>query len=243
MTTRSTSLRRWLFGVSLPLVALTACGDDAEPGDTGGVATLAPAVDDTDDSAGSSEPSSGDADDDASELEAPTDRNAAFVLYDRCMATRGFPTDAAGAADGPSVAVSRSGPDGGSAGEGPTTRTVGPGGIEIAPEDVDRFRAADEACHGHLDNIADGDDFTPEQQAAMEDAILRVEQCMHDKGFEVHLSAGSGTDSGLTVNESEERDASRDQVAPADPAALDAASEECSKVFDEYPELADVPRP
>jgi hypothetical protein len=165
--------------------------------------------------------------------DAPTDRNEAFVLYDGCMADHGFPTNSSGqeSSDGLSV---RSGSAGGDAGP----QMAGPGGIEIDPAEQEAFTAANQECQGHLANVVGGEELDPEKQAVMEDASLKVEQCMRDKGFDVQLGSGSGGDGGLSVNESgDDPSAAGREVDDADRAAADAAMEECSKIFDDYPEL------
>lgn len=223
---------RRLGAVVVLALGLAACGVAGGTGedDVDGVASLGT---DTTTTAG------GDTTDTSANVEAPTDPNEAYLLYDQCMAKEGFATDLAGEAGvgGTDVeSVEGSGSDGGG---GPTERMVGPGGVEIAPEDQEAFQAADEACRAHLANISLGEEFTPEQQAAMEDAALRVEQCMRDKGFDGLQFEVGGGEQGLTRQEEADEDPSPPQ-RPADPEALDEALKECSKIFEEYPELTDV---
>jgi hypothetical protein len=173
------------------------------------------------------------------EAVAPTDRNDAFLLYDQCMAEEGFPTDAAGQAnDGPTVQQGTAGgPD---EDDGSTNRAVGPGGIEIAPEDLEAFEAANQVCQAHLANLAQGEEFTPEQQAALEDANLRVQQCLADKGIDAQISIGGGDGGGLIQDEDSDDNAPPPNQGEVDPEELDAAMAECMSIFDEYPELADA---
>lgn len=230
----STSKRRGLtLGITITVLALflAACGTTGSGGqDPDGVASL-----------GTDTPTTfGDeSDDSADEVEAPTDRNEALLLYDQCMTEEGFPTDAAGAADdGPTV---QGGSAGGSEGdEGPTERIVGPGGIEIAPEDLEAFEAANQVCSAHLANISQGEEFTPEQQAALEDANLRVQQCLADKGIDAQISIGGGDDSGQIQNEEPAEEAPPANQGEVDPEEVEAAMAECMAIFDEYTELADV---
>jgi hypothetical protein len=245
-TTRSSAL------AALTLLAATvtfaACGSDTPP-DSGGIATIGTTTPadgssvDANGTVGTGSTGSTDGTGTA-ELEAPTDLNAAAVLFDRCMAEHDFPTDMAGSlSDGPVTVQNNSSSDDG----GPVA--MGPGGIEIEAEDMEAFDAANEACRGHLANAQSEHDLSPEQQAAMEDATLRVEQCMQAKGFDVHFDVASGNGTGAgNVNVDEPGDAPSGQ-APVDPptaadrAAMDAAMQECNQVFDDYPELADVPVP
>jgi hypothetical protein len=231
--------RKWLNGalggaLVVSILALAACGSDPPAASADGVATVPTAADATATSAPGDGSGSGDA-------EAPTDRNAAFVLFDQCMAEEGFPTDAAGAVDDGPVVHSQSA---GSDDTGPVA--VGPGGVAIPAEDMEAFQAANDVCQKHLANIQAEADLSPEQQAAMDDAVLKVQQCMVDKGFDIQLDIGGGAGSGGTVNV--DNDGNGESAPPAnageiDREAMDAAMDECSKVFDDYPELADVPRP
>ncbi len=255
---RTTSSIVLAGAVAAAVGALAACGSGAAGSDTGGVATIATTAPGPSDSraADSSESDSTAADStDATDetgttLEAPTDENAAFTLYDGCMAKQGFPTDAAGSLDdGPQVVTGTAGEaSSATPGDGPQIHIVGPGGIELSGDDAIKFQAADEQCRGHLANVQSGFDFTPEQQAAMEDASLKVEQCMKDKGFDVHFSVAGAGDGNVMVGNGI---ASSSDAPPADQPtgtipdqqAMQAAMKECSKVFDDYPELKDVPRP
>lgn len=227
-------LRLLALGGALAVSALSAasCSSD-DAGDSGGIPTVG-----TSETSDSTAPT-GSAGDDAG-LEAPTDRNAASVLYDQCMAEQGFPTDAASeAADGGGqVAVNSA-----SAGSGPSAVAVGPGGVEIAPEDMEAFHAANEVCRPHLANVEGDVELSAEQQAAMEDAVLKMQQCMEAKGFDIQLSAGGENDGGMVTNIDEADGEEAAAGPPADPEALEAATEECQAVFDDYPELADVPHP
>jgi hypothetical protein len=230
----STSKRRGpTLGITMMILALllAACGGagTAEE-DPEGVASLGT---DTTSPVGDESDSSND------EVEAPTDRNDAFLLYDQCMAEGGFPTDAAGQAnDGPTVQQETAG--GSDDQEGPTERIVGPGGIEIAPEDLEAFEAANQVCQAHLANLTQGAEFTPEQEAALEDANLRVRQCLDEKGIDAQISIGGGDGGGLIQDEDLDDNAPPPNQGEVDPEQLDAAMAECMAIFDEYPELADA---
>jgi hypothetical protein len=224
--------------IAVVILGLAACGANPPAADPGGIASIG------DQGVTSTTTADGAATPDATE--APTDPNDAFVLYDTCMADHGFLTDAAGSAGGPTVSggeVTVSGSDA-SDGSGPQVHAAGPSGIEIPPEDTEAFAAADEACRVHLANIVRGQELTPEEQAAMDDANLKMQQCMNDKGFNVQFSI-SGSGSGTAV-ETRKAAPDADQTpvsAPPDPAEFEAAMQECAKVFDDYPELADIPVP
>jgi hypothetical protein len=221
--------------LAVTILALAACGSEGDGDDAGGVATI-PASATADASATTAPGADGS---DSGDAEAPTDRNAAFVLYDNCMAEQGFPTDAAGAADDGPVVHSQSASASGD--EGPVA--VGPGGVAIDPDDMDAFQAANTVCQEHLANVQGEADLSPEQQAAMDDALLKVQQCMADKGFDVQLDIGSGGSGGTVNVEDEGESAPPPNVGEVDQAAIDGAMRECSKVFDDDPILQDVPRP
>ena len=230
----STSKHRGLIlGITLMTLALflAACGGaGTAEDDPDGVARLG-----TDTTTIVEDPSEASSD----QAEAPTDRNDAFLLYDQCMAEEGFPTDAAGQAnDGPTVQQGTAG--GSDEDDGPTDRVVGPGGIEIAPEDFEAFEAANQVCQAHLANLAQGEEFTPEQQAALEDANLRVQQCLSDKGIDAQISIGGGAVGGLIQKEDPGDEAPLPNQGDVDPEELDAAIADCMSIFDEYPELADA---
>lgn len=214
-------------GLAVSATLVAACGGDDSPDATGEIPSVG-----TSDSDSTSDDASGD-------VEAPTDRNEAFVLFDQCMHDKGFPTDAgsAEASSGPQVET------GGGGGEDSGPRIVGPGGVEIDPDDAEAYEAAIEVCGAHLDNIEGDLDLSPEQQAAMEDAFVALEQCMQEKGFDnLNLSHG-GDESGIVTEESDDDGDDPSSGVVDDPEAMAAAMEECSVVFDEYPELDDVPLP
>jgi hypothetical protein len=222
------------LGIMITVLALflAACGNGGSANeDSDGVASLGT---DTPTTTGD------ESDDSADGVEAPTDRNEAFVLYDRCMAEEGFATDAAGQAnDGPTIQSAGSEDE-----EAPTHQIAGPWRqIDIAPEDLEAFEAANQVCSAHLANISQGEELTPEQQAALEDANLKVQQCITDKGFDVRIHIGGGAGSGVVQNEEAGEEAPPFNQEEDDREEINAAIAECMEIFNEYPELAEVVPP
>ncbi len=170
-------------------IGLAGCGDGSADGDEGGVATIA-ASEAADESTSDTDPTS---DDDA---EAPTDMDEAFELFNDCMAELGFEIDAAGPGSDSGEVIVEGGSSSAEAGEGPVI--MGPGGVRIDPEDAEKWEEANETCSVHLANVQDElTDVSPEQQAAMEDAVLRVQECMQEKGFDVQMSVSVGGGPGV----------------------------------------------
>jgi hypothetical protein len=219
---------------------LAACGDPSTAAD-GGVATIAPSavVDGT-------TPTGSDSTVVAADPEAPTDPDAAFELFNKCMSEQGFDINAKapGADDQPVVVQGGTGsgpePGGGAV-------IMGPGGVQIDPEDAEKFQAANETCAVHLANVQDQFAMSPEQQAAMEDATLRIENCMKDKGFDVHIEFNTGAGPSLSTQKAPTGEGPQGSgpINPddVDREALDAATRECNKIFDEYDVLDDIPVP
>jgi hypothetical protein len=219
-------------------IGLAGCGGGSADGDAGGVATIA-ASEAADESTSDTDSTS---DDDA---EAPTDMDEAFELFDDCMAELGFEIDASGPGSDSGEVIVESGSSS-DAGEGPVI--MGPGGVRIDPEDAEKWEEANETCSVHLANVQDElTDVSPEQQAAMEDAVLRVQECMQEKGFDVQMSVSVGGGPGVeTQQQLDEDEPSKGQpINPddIDREALDAATRECNAIFDEYDELDDMPVP
>ena len=116
--------------------------------------------------------------------------------------------------------------------------SIGGGGGEADPQsggfDSDAFREAADACR-ELGQEAMGA-FTPDpqQQAAMEDAQLRFDECMADKGL-AGYTGGAMASSGLGIDGSNgatdpQSGGSLDEV---DPDVLNEALDECRTAFDE----------
>lgn len=203
-------------------MALAACGTASGADTTDGVASLQEEDAATDTTAASEDP------------ETPTDPEEAFALFEECMADHGIDMGegAIRTSDG-GVAIQRGESEsesnssfGGSQGEG----------IEVDPEE---FRAADEECSHHLDNLDDGFELTPEQEAAMEDARLAFQECMKEHGVEGDFMVAVGNGGGASFSsEVDERTESDPQAqSELDPEELDKAHEECIKIFEETPEL------
>ncbi len=223
--------RRWGVVLGVSALMLAACGSDPGGAEAGsdGVASLG--------SGATAETTGGN---DSGGLEAPTDQNEAFLLYDKCMAEEGFPTDTAGSTD--EGMVSSSSEDESDGNEGPTEKLLGPGGIEIEGEDIERYEKADEVCRGHLANVQTGlPEFTPEQEAALADAEVKVNECLQEKGVDMKVDLTD--DEGLSTNEEQDEGDDGSGAPPPDIEEMEQALEECSKVFDEYPELDDAPLP
>jgi hypothetical protein len=236
----------------LSAIVLAACGDDQTDAGDGGVATVAPVATTAGTDPDGTDPDStapdGTGDVAGDDSEAPTDPDEAFELFNECMADQGFDIDAKAPGDDEgSVSVEASSESGGpEPGGGPVI--MGPGGVRIDPEDAEDFQAANETCSVHLANVENQFEMSPEQQAAMEDATLRIEKCMKEKGFDVHIQVSSGgSGPGLETHEAPEGEGPADgePINPddVDKDALEAATRECNKIFDEYDELDDMPVP
>lgn len=223
-----------LLVVAVFALSLAACGTGGSgEDDNDGVASLG-----THTTAASE-----DSPDTSGDFEAPTDLNEALVLYDQCMAEEGFPTDSTNEVSETATVergVAGGSDEGSGEGEGPTQRAFGPGGVEIAPEDIEEFEAANDVCGAHLANIDRGEEFTPEQQAALDDANLRVQQCLDDKGVDAQIHFGGGDDRAFVESDESDDDAPPANQGELDQEELDAAMEECMAILSEYSELADV---
>ena len=244
-----------VVGLAAAAVGLAGCGDDSPGSGQGGVATIAvsPAADestsdDTDTASDDTDATSDDTDatSDDTDAEAPSDPDEAFELFNECMSEQGFDIEASGPGSDSGEVVVEGGASSDEAGEGPVI--MGPGGVRIDPEDAEQFEEANETCAVHLANVQDElPDVSPEQQAAIEDATLRVQECMQEKGFDVQLSINVGGGPGIATHEDFDEDAPT-RGEPIDPddidrEALDAATRECNAIFDEYDELDDMPLP
>jgi hypothetical protein len=220
-------------------VALVGCGSGDGGGD--GVASLGT----TDGTVSESEGATADADDAA--LEAPEDIEEAMDLFQRCMEDHGVetPEGVVVSRDGEeSIAVGGAPPmvfDSTNDADGdtpPVDDDEASEGAAPPPIDVEEIEAANEACRGHLENAAPQFDLTPEQEAAMEDAQLEFSQCMEEQGVELPEMAAGADDLGVHVEVFEE--GVGDAPPPIDPEELEAASQVCQKIYDQYPELDDV---
>lgn len=180
-------------------------------------------------------------------VEAPDNPEDAFALFNECMTETGF-----GFGGGISISVS-----GGGAAPGGVIE-VEPGGTVLGDDELDpqqqdgsfedfdpeAFDKARETCEGHLANIDNGFDMTPEQQAAFEDAQLEWSECMRDQGVDVPEFDGSGGP-GLSVGviEGPADGADPQSGTPSfddfdfDFEAFGEAAEICQSVYEQFDEL------
>lgn len=240
--------RRGAFAALAVLTLISsACGNaDGDDAQADGVASLRDLS--TPDDTTTSDTASADAgSEESSELEAPDDPEEAFALYDQCLQDHGVdpgegPVFATAGGDAIAVAPADGAKPAG--GEGPDSQVFvfgdGPNG-SVPPEIDQEMLDAMEACRGHLANATPDFDLTPEQQAAMEDAQLKFQQCMEEHGIEgggFTISVGAGQ--ALDVHEEQDDQAAPPPTAEIDPEQFQAAAEECQSVYDDYPELEDL---
>ncbi|MEO1057392.1 MAG: hypothetical protein AAFY28_10805 [Actinomycetota bacterium] len=174
---------------------------------------------------GSSDDDSGIAsiDDATDEADGDIDPELAMADYRECLAANGANIDVQVGAGGGSISL-----DGGGGEADP--QSGGLGGL-----DMEAFQAAVEAC-SELGQAAMGA-FTPDpqQEAAMQDAQLRFEACMADKGLDGYAGSMMTSQGGLSLDDDgpsadPQSSGSLDDV---DPDVLAAALDECSAAFDE----------
>lgn len=214
------------FTTSLVLLA-AACGSSTtEAATSDGVASI-------DDGAAPTDAASPDPDEETGGVEAPENPEDAFELFNQCMTDAGFDFGAAiavGPGDEAGGVISVS-PDG----ELPDDVDPQNGSGSLADFDIEEFETANEACEGHLANIDQGFDLSPEEQARMEDAQLEFSKCMEDQGFEMpDFSAGG---SGIIVSEVEVGDVDPQSGQPSiddlDFDEFNEAAQACDHVFEE----------
>jgi hypothetical protein len=99
--------------------------------------------------------------------ESPTDPEEAVLEYVECLRGEGV--------DVPDPQINADGEVG--------LRIGGPGGDDQDPIDPEEFEAAREVC-GDPPQLGGGN-FSPEDQAALQDAALQFAQCMRDRGYDV----------------------------------------------------------
>ncbi|MEM8619052.1 MAG: hypothetical protein AAGF73_04980 [Actinomycetota bacterium] len=155
------------------------------------------------------------------EAAADIDPELAMVDYQECLAENGVDL---------SIEL---GSGGGSFSMGGSEADPQAGGF--ANIDLEEFRAASEAC-ADLAEAAMGA-FTPDaqEQAAMQDAQLRFQECMDDKGLGAYTGMMAASSTGLALDGSTgasdpQSSGSLDDV---DPDVLADALDECAVVFDE----------
>ena len=167
---------------------------------------------------------------DLDELEAPENPEDAFALFDECMAGQGFDFGSAfTSVGGDSSAVIEIDPSG----PGDDFDPQDPA-RSIDEFDIGDFEAANEQCEGHLGNIDQFADLSPEEKAAFEDAQLEFSDCMAEQGVEIPEFDGAGGGlviaSGPVEVDPQTGTPSFDSVEAGD---LDAAFEACSHIFED----------
>jgi hypothetical protein len=207
------------------VVALAACGAGPQE-DADGVASI-----------GEGESASGDGATSPAgdELEAPSDPEEAFALFEECMGEHGIDFETAGPGDAGErgLVIQRAGPN-----DAADPQADGPDQV-TDPEDL---QAADAECRGHLANVEQDLELTPEQEAALEDAQLEFTDCMAEHGIEglqVATRVGGG---GAALSVESDDDGAPPPIDPetVDFEAVEQATEECNAVYDDYPELEGV---
>jgi hypothetical protein len=199
------------------LTATTACGTTPATED-GGVATIASSA------VGAETPT-----------ETTIDPEEAFARFQECMEEYGI--DMPAPDDEGGIEVRRESSVQGE--ESQDGITVNGGALDVSPE---VFEAAQEACRQYLEDAVQPIELTPEQEAALDDANLAFQECMEEHGVEGSFSIGVAGGAGGVAIERAELDTDPQQPDPGasdevDPEVLDAAHEECRKVFEETPEL------
>jgi len=216
--------KRWRAMTPLAVVmamTLAACGTASGTGDTNGVASL--------------EGDNATATTAAENPEAPTEPEDAFALFEECMADHGIDLGEGAVRtgdDGGGVMIRR----GESEADASDPSEREGQGLDMDPEE---FEAASAECDKHLANLDDGFDLTPEQEAAMEDARLEFQKCMKEHGIGGDFMIGIGGSSGSAGSSQVEDEPEADPQAGSeiDPEELEAANEECMKIFQDTPEL------
>ena len=171
----------------------------------------------------------GDDDSGIASIDEPTDTedevvdpDRAMADYRQCLADNGFDIDIQVGGGGGSI-------------------SLGGGGDEADPQsggfDPDAFSEAADACSDLADAAMGAFTPDPQQQAAMQDAQLRFEECMADNGL-AGYTGGATMASGLGIGGSggaadPQSGGSLDEV---DPDVLREALDECSAVYDELEE-------
>ncbi len=147
------------------------------------------------------------------------DPDLALADYQQCLRDNGAGVDFHAGAGGGSISI------GGSGEADPQSG----GGF-----DADAFRQAAEACSDLAEAAIGAFTPDPQQQAEIEDAQLRFDECMSDKGLEGYRG-NMATSSGLDIAGS--GDASDPQGGNSfddvDPDVLREALDECSAVYDD----------
>ncbi|MGZ0193323.1 MAG: hypothetical protein ACKVG5_13450 [Acidimicrobiales bacterium] len=159
---------RWLI-VLVAVIALlaAACGSssdtDAEP--------ELPSIDEPDDSTEATDDESGN-EAEVAETQEAVDPEQAFAEFEACMADHGV-----------SVSIGGQG--------GAAVDDLEPGSDPAQNATPEDFEAAQAECDPILDSAFGSFDLSPEQEAEQADAMLELEQCLAEAGFEIDTSGGS----------------------------------------------------
>jgi len=160
--------------------------------------------------------------------EAPANSEDAFALYDECMTKAGFEFETI--------------PFDGEEGDG--LETLSPDAEEDDPQaggslndfDPEAFEKANSTCEVHISNIDSGFDLSPEQEAAVDDANLKWEECMEQQGVDLpdtEASDGFDVDSPDAADNPQEGGTADDQ--DFDFESFNEAAENCQQIFDDIP--------
>lgn len=122
-----------------------------------------------------------------SELEAPTDADAAFALFGSCLEGQGVQAPDLGVLAG-GIAVDGDGAD----------------PVELSEAELEDWEAAASACEGHLANVQDGFELDADQQARMADTEAAFTDCMIDQGVDPEVLAIPAEDAGVGSGTSQE---------------------------------------
>ena len=209
MCIKSPPIRRHrLFALLAALLLIAAACGSSPANDNAASDGIASISSDTTSGAGGSDITA--ADETGAEsgvLEAPENPEDAFALFGDCMTEHGFDfgdalTTTVGGGGGAVIEVD----------PGDLDSEVDPQAPVLSLEDFDAgaFEDANKECEGHLVNVDQFADFSPEERAAFEDAQLKFADCMAEQGIEIPDFDGatggiiieSGPDRGRPTNRS-----------------------------------------
>lgn len=203
------------------VLLLGACGtsDGDADGDSGGVASLP-----------SQAPEASVSPDRPVASSTSADPEEAFVEFQTCMEDEGVPPEVFEfELDGAGVGVDD--PDG-SNGQTPSDPLA-----DVDPELLDQ---AQQACAPILEDAVGEFEYSPEQEAALEDAGLAFQECMIEQGIDPSLVAGFSDPGGVDV-EGDGRDvdpqAEGFDAENFDEEQFTKAAEACQGVFEEVEAL------
>ncbi len=151
----------------------------------------------------------------ASDVEAPTNPDDAFALFEKCMADAGIEMQVFG--DGGNdneITV-----DGGDASDSTDPQA---GGSNADNADPEAFNEANKTCSKHLEGIDNGFELSPEQEVAYEEADREFRACMKEEGVEVPEVDGGGL---ISIGES---------AGGADPQSDDPSFNDSDFNFEEF---------